>query len=103
MRRVGAIGLVVMVMALSYGVLEGDSGEGAALIDLAWGRVSLVDIYTGVFVLGAWIVWREPSMWRATPWLVLLIVFGNFGITPYLLWISRTKTTVAEALTGGRC
>jgi hypothetical protein len=103
MRRVGAIGLLAMVMALAYGVLEGDfSGEGAVLVDLAWGRVSLVDIYTGVFVFGAWIVWREPSMRRATPWLALLVVFGNFGIAPYLLWISRSKTTVAEALTGGR-
>ena len=103
MRRVGAIGLVAMVMALAYGVLEGDfSSDGAALLDLAWGRVSLVDIYTGVFVFGAWIVWREASLKRATPWLVLLLIFGNFGIAPYLLWISRTETTVAGALTGGR-
>ena len=103
MRRVGMIGVMAMVTALGYGVLEGDfSAEGAVLVDLAWGRVSLVDIYTGVFVFATWIVWREDSMRRATPWLVLLVVFGNFGIAPYLLWISRSTTTVADALTGAR-
>lgn len=103
MRRIGVIGMVAMVVALAFGWMEGDfARQGAALVDLAWGRVSLVDIYTGVFVFAAWIVWREGSLRRATPWLALMVVFGNFGIAPYLLWISRSQTTVAEALTGGR-
>ena len=103
MRRVGLIGSGAMVVALAHGLLEGDfAGEGAELLDLAWGRVSLVDIYTGVFVFAAWILWREGSMRRAVPWLALLLVLGNFGIAPYLLWISRSRPSVAEALTGGR-
>jgi hypothetical protein len=103
MRTIGTVVLVAMLLSLGHGFAAGDLGrEGGVLLDLAWGRVSLVDIYTGVFVFGAWIVWREGSILRAMPWLVILALLGNFGVAPYLLWISRAGHSVADALTGGR-
>lgn len=103
MRIIGLIGLAAMAVALAHGFAAGDLGtEGAALVDLAWGRVSLADIYTGVFVFACWIVWREQSVVRAAPWLVALVVLGNFGIAPYLLWISRSSSSTAGALIGSR-
>lgn len=93
MRLIGAIVTAAMVVAFGYGLMQGDlSSEGAVLLDLAWGRVSLADIYTGVFIFGCWIVWRERSVLRALPWLAVLVVAGNFGIGPYLLWTSRRQT-----------
>ncbi|MEX0757672.1 MAG: DUF1475 domain-containing protein [Acidimicrobiia bacterium] len=101
MRIVGLIGLAVMAVALAHGFAAGDFiVEGAVLGELAWGRVSLADIYTGVFVFGCWIVWRERSFVKAAPWLIALVVLGNFGIAPYLLWISRSSSSTAEALVG---
>lgn len=101
MRTIGLCVTAVMLVTLGYGLTAGDlSGEGAQILDLAWGRVSLVDIYTGVSVLGCWIIWRERSLSKAFPWLALLVIGGNFAIGPYLIWISRTGKPTSELLAG---
>ena len=103
MRVIGIIVTAALVAAMGHGIASGDLwAEGAALMDLAWGRVSLADIYTGVFVLGAWILWREQSLIRALPWLALLLVGGNFAIGPYLLWITRDGGSAAQLMVGDR-
>lgn len=103
MRVLGIIVTAAMVVAIGHGLTAGDlTTEGSAIVDLAWGRVSLADIYTGVLVLGCWIVWRERSFLRSLPWLVLLVVGGNFGVGPYLLWISRVGRSTEDLLVGER-
>lgn len=101
MRVLGVIVTAAMVVAIGHGLTSGDlASQGSAIVDLAWGRVSLADIYVGVFVLGCWIVWRERSFLRSFPWLVLLVIGGNFAIGPYLLWISRTGRSAGDLLVG---
>lgn len=101
MRVLGIIVTAAMVVAIGHGLTSGDlATESSAIVDLAWGRVSLADIYTGVVVLGCWILWRERSVLRSLPWLVLLVVGGNFGIGPYLLWISRANRSTGDLLIG---
>ena len=86
MRKIGLIGVVAMVVALTYGVVAGEFGaEGRELLALPWGVVSLVDVYTGVFLFGSWIAWREASAVRAAPWIVALVVLGNFAAAIYLV------------------
>jgi hypothetical protein len=100
MRAVAAVGLVSLVVSIGYGLLTGDlRSEGSEILGLAWGRVSLADIYTGVFFFGSWIVWREGSIARALPWLALLLVLGNFGVAPYLWRISRSDAPVGQVIT----
>lgn len=96
MRAVGLVGVAAMVAALAYGFVAGDFGaEGRELVSLPWGVVSLVDIYTGVFLFGSWIAWREASIVRAGPWLVALVVLGNFAAALYLLVAFRPGDGVA--------
>lgn len=101
MRLVASVVTVALVVSVGHGLLSGDlAAEGRTILDLAWGRVSLADIYTGVFVLGSWIVWRERSLLKASPWLALLVVLGNFGIAFYLWWVARDASDVRTALVG---
>lgn len=85
MRAVGWTGIVVMVGALIYGFSAGDFGaEGSAILDLAWGRVTLIDLYTGLGLIGSWIVWRERSVLRALPWLVAMVFLGSLAAAAYV-------------------
>lgn len=103
MRTVGLVGVMAMAAALVYGFTAGEFGaEGRALLDLAWGRVTLVDLYTGLFLIGAWIWWRERSAARALPWLAGLIVLGSLAAAVYVLVAARRVGTVEEALTRRR-
>ena len=62
----GAIGA-----ALVWGLVVGDLRvEGAALLDMPWGVVSLVEIYVGMVLFAGWVLWREASAVRASSWLV---------------------------------
>ncbi len=86
MRSVGLAGVVVMVGALIYGFSVGDFGaEGSAILDLAWGRVTLIDLYTGLGLIGAWIVWRERSLTRSLPWLVAMVFLGSLAAAAYVV------------------
>ena len=90
MKWIGLAAFVVMLGMISYGFVSGDgfTTEGGLLMDLAWGRVTLVDLYVALAIIGAWIVKREG--WRrATPWLAGLVVGGSLTAGLYLLKASR--------------
>ena len=91
-----------MAATIAYGFIAGDFGEeGGAILDLAWGRVTLIDLYVGLALFGAWIVIREG--WRrALPWLAGLIVLGSFGAAVYAFLAARKTDSVVEFLTGSR-
>lgn len=80
------LGFLVMFGTLTYGFVFGDfSGEGAILLSLPWGRVSLIDVYVGFFLFSGWIVYREHSIPRSALWVVLVIVLGNMMAYLYVL------------------
>jgi hypothetical protein len=37
----------------------------------------MIDLYTGFFLIGAWIVYRERSPLVALAWVVLILTLGN--------------------------
>ncbi len=75
-----------MAVALVYGFWRGGFfDEGATLVELAWGQVTLIDLYTGLFLFGGWIAVREGSWLRALPWWVGLVVLGNMVAAVYAL------------------
>ena len=98
-RVVAATGVIVMAGALVMGFLSGDFGaEGSDILALAWGRVTLVDLYVGVMVFSAFVVWRERHAGIVTAWIVSFIVLGNLATAVYLLNASLRAATVEELL-----
>ncbi len=87
MRTLGSIVVLVMSGALVYGFVagEGFGTEGSQLLDLAWGRVTVVDLYLMLAVFGAWIWRRESNRLHALLWVAALVVLGSLAAGAYLL------------------
>jgi hypothetical protein len=78
------LGMLAMTGVLIYGFTVGDfAGEGARLLAMPWGIVSLVDLYVGFSLFSAWIVFRERSWPRSLVWVVLMMVLGFFTASLY--------------------
>ena len=79
-------GILVMGYFIFLAVNHGSLAiEGPNLVDMPWGFLSLIDIYTGLILISYWIVWREKNFFRSSPWIILLMVLGNMGTCMYLL------------------
>lgn len=91
---------VVMAATIIYGMSAGSFGdEGGEILDLAWGRVTLIDLYVGLALFGGWIVIRERSA-VAVPWLVALVLLGNFATALYAFVAAIRSDSVIAFLTG---
>jgi hypothetical protein len=76
-KAIALIGLLAMTGILIYGFTVGDfSGEGAILLTMPWGIVSLVDLYVGFTLFSMWIIYRERSAIRSIIWVVLMMILG---------------------------
>lgn len=85
-KLVAFIGLLAMTVVLIYGFIGGDfSSEGARLLTMPWGIVSLVDLYVGFSLFSIWIIFREKSVWRSIPWVILVMVLGFWAGAFYTL------------------
>ena len=83
---VAIVGLISMAVALIYGFSAGTfSTDGAALIKMPWGVVSLVDVYVGFLLFSIWVFYRERKLWIALIWVVMIMVLGNFIASLYVL------------------
>ena len=90
----------VMAVTIAYGFAAGSfSDEGGTILDLAWGRVTLIDLYVGLALFGGWIVLRERS-WRAVPWLIALVFLGNLATAAYAFLAAVRADSTGEVLTG---
>ena len=90
-----------MAGAIVYGFASGGFGDDASAIwSLPWGRVSLVDLYAGLVIFGAWIAVRETNRARIALWWVALAVLGNFAAGVYLVKATMTSADTAELLGG---
>jgi hypothetical protein len=85
-KGISLAGVLAMAAIILYGLVAGDlAAEGAVIGRLPWGRVSLVDLYTGFVLLSMWIVYRENSALRSVIWIVLLMTLGNLTAALYVL------------------
>jgi hypothetical protein len=81
------LGLIAMTAVLIYGFTVGNfSTDGAELLQNPWGKVSIVDLYTGFALFSIWIVYREKSPARSVVWVVLMMIFGFFTGSVYMLY-----------------
>lgn len=94
---------VVMFVAIGVSAATGDfSGEGSQLLDLPWGRMSLIDLYVGVALIWGWVVLREAKLWVAFAWLAVFIVLGHGGTALYAAIASFRTDDVRAFLLGYR-
>lgn len=76
-KAIALIGLLSMTGILIYGFTSGNfSAEGAKLLSMPWGIVSLVDLYVGFALFSCWIVFREKSFLPSLIWVILMMVLG---------------------------
>lgn len=76
-KLISLAGLLVMTGVLIFGFTVGDfMSEGAKLLDMPWGILSLVDLYVGFALFSCWIVFREKDLLPSLIWVVLMMVLG---------------------------
>ena len=100
--RLFAAAMVGGMIAAIFGAASTASftDDGAALLALAWGRVTLVDLYLAFGMAWAWIAYRERSPWRAGAWLVATLLTGSLALGIYLLGAALRAATPTELLLG---
>lgn len=101
LRILSAIAVTVMIAAILHGIVSGElTTEGRAIWGLAWGKVSLIDLYVGLVFFGAWIAFRERRPARVGAWLLALALTGNLAAGVYLLVAAFRSSSVEELLLG---
>jgi hypothetical protein len=87
---VAIVGLAAMTAVLGYAFAAGDfAGEGARLVAMPWGIVSLVDLYVGFALFSCWIVFREKAWLPSIVWVILMMVLGFWAGALYTLLALR--------------
>ena len=100
-RAVSVVAVLVMAGAISFGLASGDFGaEGTEILALAWGKVTLIDLYVGLALFGTWVAFRERSWLGTIVWWVLLVVLGNFAAAVYLAIAAFRSANMPQLLTG---
>lgn len=85
-------GLLAMTGILIYGFTVGNfSAEGAKLLAMPWGIVSLVDLYVGFTLFSCWIVFREKAWLPSVIWVILMMVLGFWAGALYTFFALQTS------------
>ena len=85
-KLLGYSGLLLMSSFVMYATFNGDFfSEGAILMSMPWGIVSLVDIYLGLIIFCFWVCWRENNKNVALLWSVSILLLGNMISCLYIL------------------
>jgi hypothetical protein len=81
-----ALGAACMAVLIGDALLEGHFGpEGSILFALAWGKVTLADLYVGFGLFSAWVLFRERHTARALGFVLLVLTLGNLFTCLYVL------------------
>lgn len=87
-----ATGTLIMLITFIYGFVYGDFwGEGSLLLSLAWGQVSLIDVYIGFGIVSAWVAYREVHMAPSLLWIIGIMLLGNFLACAYI-WLQLERS-----------
>lgn len=91
-KGIALLGLLSMTAVLIYGFTVGDFGvEGAKLLAMPWGIVSLVDLYVGFLLFSCWIVYREKALLPSIIWVALMMALGFWTGALYTLIALQTS------------
>lgn len=79
-----------MAAYIGIGIAAGGiASDFAAVWAIPWGRVGLVDLFVGLALAVAIVIWREREPRRWLPWVVAIVVLGNLATAAYVLWVLR--------------
>ncbi len=85
-RVVALLGFLAMTGIIIYAFVVGDfSAEGAILLAMPWGVVSMVDLYVGFALFSCWIVYREKAVLPSIIWVLLMLTLGSWTAALYTL------------------
>ena len=91
---IALVGLLAMTAILIYGFTIGHfSDEGARLLAMPWGIVSMVDLYVGFTLFSCWIVFREKALLPSVAWVILMMLLG--------FWAGALYSFIALQTSGG--
>jgi hypothetical protein len=91
-KMIALTGLLAMTAVLIYGFTAGNfSTEGAKLLDMPWGIVSLVDLYVGFALFSCWIVFREKALLPSIVWVAMMMVLGFWAGALYTFLALQTS------------
>lgn len=80
------LAFLAMSIALFQGFVFGSFFEdGSELMQNPWGIVSLIDLYAGFTLFAIWMAYKETDPFKATIWIVTLMIFGFFIGSIYVL------------------
>ncbi len=100
-RAFSVVAVLVMTGVIVFGFASGDfTGEGSEILGLAWGKVTLVDLYVGLAIFGIWVAVRERRLVSTAFWWITLVVLGNLAAAVYLAWAAFTSGDVRELTMG---
>lgn len=91
-KLIALAGLLAMTAVLIIGFTVGNfSSEGAKLLAMPWGRISVVDLYVGFALFSIWIVYREKTWLPSLIWVILMMVLGFWAGALYTLIALQTS------------
>ncbi|MDP1660942.1 MAG: DUF1475 family protein [Phycisphaerales bacterium] len=97
-RAVAAVGIVVFLAMIVRSSLEMNIWAGLlASTDTWWGALTLLDVYTGLWLFAAYIAYRERSVWRTALWFVALVTLGNLATLAYV-FVACGRVETVEGL-----
>ncbi len=100
-RAFSVIAVLIMAAVIAFGFVSGDfTSEGSQIWGLAWGQVTLVDLYVGLAIFGVWVAVRQRGIFTTGLWWLVLVVLGNLAAAIYLLWAAFTSGDFRELLLG---
>lgn len=100
-RVFSVVAVLAMAGVIVYGFASGDfTGEGSQIWGLAWGKVTLVDLYVGLALFAAWVAFRERRILSTIVWSIALVVLGNLAAAIYVAWAAFTSDDGRELLLG---
>ena len=73
---------ITVVASLDRGVLQ----AGRGLWPDPWFVATLMDAYFGFLTFFVWLAYKETGWVARSVWFVLIMMFGNFAMSGYLLW-----------------
>ncbi len=80
------VALLILMISIIHASFAGGFGkELSAILDMRWGRVTLIDLYAGFLLVSLWIFWREENRLYALCWITLIMLLGNLASCVYAL------------------
>lgn len=78
------LGAIIMALSIIYGFVIGDfTGEGKVLLDLIWGKITMIDIYIAFLTFAGWMFYREGFNLKSIIIFLGILVLGSFTICFY--------------------